>query len=336
MHRKRSMPLKLLWILVVVLGSASSAATSELNRSRAFGNAEDNVNRYGSDFADFPMKPPNQSPEICRAACMANPVCLSWTYARPRSAGADAGCWLKDRVPEANRNNPCCISGVKRFGPNGTPPKRREGQPDPDQAMQHFSNALASIEKMGSGSVREDLVAIAVSEAEKAASLDRANPAYWEVLGLLRATQAKSPFEEARAEDELRTAVGLNPANPVSRVMLARVLANRGEYAKAVAQFEEAARQQPAILGSQQAPFICRSYIQAGLAQRGAKVFDAYASARPHESAAKLAHAILLHGLGRNAEALAELASISGDKMSDKADARMAAKLRMRWNGAAR
>ncbi len=57
----------------------------------------------------------NPDPNRCKAACDGESRGRAWTYVKPGVQGPEARCWLKHRVPGANRGN-CCVSGVKGGG----------------------------------------------------------------------------------------------------------------------------------------------------------------------------------------------------------------------------
>jgi hypothetical protein len=75
--------------------------------------SEPNVNRNGSDYANFDLQAPD--PNLCRNACASDNRCAAYTYVRPGVQGANARCWLKNAAPAAQGNN-CCVSGVKAGG----------------------------------------------------------------------------------------------------------------------------------------------------------------------------------------------------------------------------
>ena len=75
-----------------------------------------NQDRPGSDYRNFDLAA--AQPEQCRAACVADAKCRSFTYAKPGVQGPKARCWLKDAVPTA-RTSDCCVSGVVRAQPDG-------------------------------------------------------------------------------------------------------------------------------------------------------------------------------------------------------------------------
>jgi hypothetical protein len=74
------------------------------------GGLEPNVDRPGADYRSFDLAYPR--PEDCRAACMAEPGCVAFTYVNPGVQGPNPRCWLKSQVPQPV-TNACCVSGVK-------------------------------------------------------------------------------------------------------------------------------------------------------------------------------------------------------------------------------
>jgi hypothetical protein len=70
----------------------------------------DNVDLYGSDYANFPIEGDN--PGICQQTCMGDGQCLAWTYVKPNTFEPNARCWLKNAIPgpEARVET---ISGIK-------------------------------------------------------------------------------------------------------------------------------------------------------------------------------------------------------------------------------
>jgi len=71
---------------------------------------EFNVDRPGSDFANFDL--PQPRPELCREACLRDGRCAAFTYVNPGVQGPSARCWLKNPVPAARPSN-CCVSGLR-------------------------------------------------------------------------------------------------------------------------------------------------------------------------------------------------------------------------------
>jgi hypothetical protein len=79
-------------------------------RAAATGAAlEPDTDRPGGDFMDFAM--PEPQPSLCRAACLAAPGCVAWTFVKPGISGSQAHCWLKSSASEAVKRD-CCVSGV--------------------------------------------------------------------------------------------------------------------------------------------------------------------------------------------------------------------------------
>ena len=72
---------------------------------------EENVDRSGRDYRRF--NPPAANPDLCRRACEEEDRCRAYTYVRPGVQGPQAVCYLKDRLPVAELDKPCCVSGRK-------------------------------------------------------------------------------------------------------------------------------------------------------------------------------------------------------------------------------
>lgn len=75
-------------------------------------NREFGIDRTGGDYRDLEVQS-DPLGEDCKSACDAELQCRAWTYARPGYVGAEARCFLKDRLMPPHRK-PCCISGVVR------------------------------------------------------------------------------------------------------------------------------------------------------------------------------------------------------------------------------
>jgi hypothetical protein len=76
------------------------------------GETEYSIDRFGGDYRNFEL-PPDPSGAACGKACADDNKCRAWTYLRPGYIGAQARCFLKDRITRP-RSKPCCISGVVR------------------------------------------------------------------------------------------------------------------------------------------------------------------------------------------------------------------------------
>jgi len=76
----------------------------------AAGNFEMNIDRPGSDIANFDL--PQARPELCRDACLRDGRCVAFTYVNPGVQGPNPRCWLKNPAPAA-RPSSCCVSGLK-------------------------------------------------------------------------------------------------------------------------------------------------------------------------------------------------------------------------------
>lgn len=79
--------------------------------SRKEHKVEANFDRPGGDYRNFDLA--TASPNVCRAACESDAKCKTYSYVKPGVQGAQARCWLKDRIPAIQKND-CCVSGVIR------------------------------------------------------------------------------------------------------------------------------------------------------------------------------------------------------------------------------
>lgn len=70
----------------------------------------DNIDLYGSDYANFPINEDN--PSICQNACANDVQCLAWTYVKPHTWEENARCWLKNAIPDPSATQET-ISGIK-------------------------------------------------------------------------------------------------------------------------------------------------------------------------------------------------------------------------------
>jgi hypothetical protein len=77
----------------------------------------------GHDYRHFAPRAANDSArnDVCRKACGADSKCLAYTYVKPGVQGADAACWLKNRVPEKGVTADCCSSGTRKSEFTGKP-----------------------------------------------------------------------------------------------------------------------------------------------------------------------------------------------------------------------
>ena len=90
--------LMLMGCLMLAAGAATGAS------------AQSGFDRRGGDYSKFVVN--SGDPEICAARCEREQRCRAWTFSYPRTAGAQAICWLKSEV-KPGVADPCCISGVK-------------------------------------------------------------------------------------------------------------------------------------------------------------------------------------------------------------------------------
>jgi len=102
--------------LVIAAVLCLSWCAAPANMAFADQSREDNIDRPGGDFRNFPVNPPGPGSfgtvvDICRGNCERDGNCKAWTLVRAGLQGAQARCWLKSVIPAANFNG-CCTSGV--------------------------------------------------------------------------------------------------------------------------------------------------------------------------------------------------------------------------------
>jgi hypothetical protein len=73
---------------------------------------EFSIDRSGGDYRSLDVAA-SATGETCKDVCDGESQCRAWTYVRPGYVGAEARCYLKDRLMPP-RHRPCCISGVVR------------------------------------------------------------------------------------------------------------------------------------------------------------------------------------------------------------------------------
>ena len=81
-----------------------------LAHSDTMGKMEVNIDRQGSDYANFDL--PTANPNICENECAIDSACVAWSYVQPGYQGPNARCWLKNGIP-APVFNSAVISSVK-------------------------------------------------------------------------------------------------------------------------------------------------------------------------------------------------------------------------------
>ena len=55
--------------------------------------AQSGFDRVGGDYSRFVV--PSGDPKLCAARCEREGRCRAWTFSYPKTAGANALCWLK-------------------------------------------------------------------------------------------------------------------------------------------------------------------------------------------------------------------------------------------------
>jgi hypothetical protein len=128
----RGVPLGSIFAVAVLVPAVALLAVACVVTATAtpgsYGQLEYNMNRSGSDYRDFDLQ--EARPDLCLAACNAEPQCLAFTYVNPGVQGPAPRCWLKSAIPDATPNN-CCVSGVVRGGAPPAPAPAPEAQAPP-------------------------------------------------------------------------------------------------------------------------------------------------------------------------------------------------------------
>ncbi|MGN6463211.1 MAG: PAN domain-containing protein, partial [Pseudolabrys sp.] len=75
--------------------------------------AQTGFDRRGGDYTSFALR--SGDPAACAARCERDSKCRAWSFSYPRTAAAQAMCWLKNDVPPRVEDK-CCSSGVKGAG----------------------------------------------------------------------------------------------------------------------------------------------------------------------------------------------------------------------------
>jgi PAN domain-containing protein len=92
-----------LWIAIAIVALRAAAP--------AF--AQVGFDRPGSDYSNFIVR--SGDPATCAARCERDQRCQAWSFSYPRTAAANAVCWLKSKVT-ARVEDACCMSSVKGAG----------------------------------------------------------------------------------------------------------------------------------------------------------------------------------------------------------------------------
>lgn len=71
---------------------------------------EQNFNRPGDDYSNFPLKEPKI--ELCAEQCLRETSCRVFTFVKPTAPGTAAYCWLKGSAQPPKPDN-CCVTGLK-------------------------------------------------------------------------------------------------------------------------------------------------------------------------------------------------------------------------------
>jgi len=93
-------------VLLILSGLLALAATGLIAPAQA----QSGFDRRGGDYTSFQIK--SGDPKECAARCESEDRCRAWSFSYPRTANAQATCWLKASVPKPVPAK-CCVSGVR-------------------------------------------------------------------------------------------------------------------------------------------------------------------------------------------------------------------------------
>lgn len=111
-------------VIVLTLGAASQGAQAQVN-----------FDRPGSDYLNAQLS--SGDPAECALLCERDRGCRSWSFVYPRDPISGATCWLKNGVPQRQKNS-CCVSGVR--GAGVLEPLKEAIEPSIDRAGGDYRN----------------------------------------------------------------------------------------------------------------------------------------------------------------------------------------------------
>ncbi len=89
---------------------STGVVTVDCDPAKLVGPGQGNIDRPGSDLANFDL--PSANPALCEQRCTDNASCQAWTYVNPGVQSPSARCWLKNAMPLPVASA-CCTSGLK-------------------------------------------------------------------------------------------------------------------------------------------------------------------------------------------------------------------------------
>lgn len=200
-------------------------------------------------------------------------------------------------------------------------------------AFRAFTAALEALDAFEKAHQPEAL-AKALEAAGQATELDATVADYWRTLGYAYSLGAKaSHVAGVMAENALEKAIQLDPAETAARMLLARLLIERGSHSRALDNLEAALDRRLDLAASAVIADLCRAYIIDRQAPRGARFLAALATKYPKAPAVRLGLAVMLNETGRKAEALPLLERVAADPQATQADAEHARALLKDWKG---
>ena len=231
---------------------------------------------------------------------------------------------------------PSAATPVPAPSPQPTPaPSAKPANPAETKAAAflQFTVALEALEAFEKTQQSEAL-AKALEAAEQATQLDASVADYWRTLGYAYSLAAKASHVAAvMAENALEKAIQLDPGETAARMLLARLLIERGSHSRALDNLEAALERKLDLAATAVIADMCRAYIIDRQAPRGARFLAALAVKYPKAPAVRLGLAVMLNETGRKAEALPLLERVAADPQATQADAEHARALLKDWKG---
>lgn len=200
-------------------------------------------------------------------------------------------------------------------------------------AFRQFTTALEALDTFEK-SHQPEALGRALEAAGEATQLDATVADYWRTLGYAYSLGAKASHVAAvMAENALEKAIQIDPGETAARMLLARLLIERGSHSRALDTLEAALERKLDLAASAVIADMCRAYIIDRQAPRGARFLAALATKYPKAPAVRLGLAVMLNETGRKAEALPLLEQVAADPQATQADAEHARTLLKDWKG---
>jgi tetratricopeptide (TPR) repeat protein len=220
---------------------------------------------------------------------------------------------------------------------------------DEEDAIQNFeknpnnanSQALANIRsrhaimlsKWAKKKGNMDAYYLALLYAQSATDLVPDNGDYWFLLGHLYWQMKGNMWTILMAEDALHKAVGLNPEDDKSRLLLGQTLFYQDSFAAALEQFETVVKRNSKTVVPEVIAIMYSAYILDYQSAKGIDFFQSLLKSQPDADCARLALGILLHQQEKKGDAENELKKIINRPDASTKNRARALRLIKQWNG---